>query len=116
MSEAGECLVQPLRKGAFATAATDAHRAPASAPGTMPGRSIPQQQHLQQPSVPTLLHALSECESSEPQLIVEAASPCKILLANPAWCALTGYSSEDVVGNSVSLLCDRSVRRRPPAG
>lgn len=63
--------------------------------------------------MPTLLQALSECESSEPQLIVEAASPCKILLANPAWCALTGYNSEDVVGNSVSLLCSFRVSRRP---
>ena len=62
---------------------------------------------MQTGGVPSLLQALSECESPEPQLIVEAASPCKILLANPAWCQLTGYSSEDVVGNSVSLLCRR---------
>ena len=68
-----------------------------------------------------------------PQLIIESASPCKILLANHAWCAalrtryasedlaltptlplplplpltrcaLTGYASEDIVGRSASLL------------
>ena len=55
-------------------------------------------------TVPTLLQALSASESTVPQLIIESASPCQILLANRAWCALTGYASEDVVGNSVSLL------------
>ena len=33
-----------------------------------------------------------------PQLIIESASPCKILLANHAWCAAlrTRYASEDL--------------------
>lgn len=47
---------------------------------------------------------MSESETSTPQLILESASPCKILLANHAWCQLTGYASEDVVGHSISLL------------
>ena len=58
--------------------------------------------HLQA-TVPTLLQALSASESTVPQLIIESASPCKILLANHAWCALTGYASEEVVGQSVSV-------------
>ena len=57
-----------------------------------------------QASVPTLLQALSASETSAPQLIIEAASPCKILLANKAWCDLTGFASEELVGNSVSML------------
>ena len=59
--------------------------------------------HLQA-SVPTLLQALSASESAVPQLIIEAASPRKILLTNRAWCALTGYASEEVVGQSASML------------
>ena len=57
-----------------------------------------------QASVPTLLQALSASETSAPQLIIEAASPCKILLANKAWCDVTGFASEELVGNSVSML------------
>lgn len=50
----------------------------------------------------TLLAVLSETET--PQIIVDAASSKKVLLANPAWCALMGFSSEDVIGLSVAIL------------
>ena len=51
-----------------------------------------------------LLSALTGPETSGPRLILEACSPFKVLLANPAWCALMGYSADEVVGSSVALL------------
>lgn len=51
-----------------------------------------------------LLRALTGPESSGPRLILEACSPFKVVLANPAWCALTGYSADEIVGNTVALL------------
>ena len=52
----------------------------------------------------TMAEALGNSEDAAPTLIVEAASPCKILVANPAWCALMGYRPEDVAGQPISLL------------
>ena len=40
----------------------------------------------------------------EPSLILEACSPFHVVFANPAWCALSGYSKDEIVGNSVSQL------------
>ena len=51
-----------------------------------------------------MAEALSNSDDAAPTLIVEAASPCKILVANPAWCALMGYRPEDVAGQPISLL------------
>ena len=51
-----------------------------------------------------LMAALTGPETSGPRLILEACSPFKVLLANPSWCDLMGYSADDVVGNSVALL------------
>ena len=55
-----------------------------------------------QPS--TLLQALSEPDLPDPCLVVEVGSPSKILLANSAWCALTGYTQDEVAGRSTLLL------------
>ena len=62
----------------------------------------------------TLLQALSEPELAEPCLVVEAVDPCKILLANPAWCALTGYASDEVVGRSIGVLHGGSAEQQQP--
>mmetsp|Transcript_26595 Transcript_26595/g.60820 ORF Transcript_26595/g.60820 Transcript_26595/m.60820 type:complete len:851 (-) Transcript_26595:249-2801(-) len=51
-----------------------------------------------------LLSALTSPEISCPRLILEASHPFKILLANPAWCALMGYSADEVVGNSIAVI------------
>ena len=56
------------------------------------------------PGDTALLSALTGPESSGPRLILEACSPFKVLLANPAWCTLMGYSADEVVGSSVALL------------
>ena len=53
---------------------------------------------------PTLLQVLTEPESSEPTLVVEASGTHKILLANAAWYSLTGYQPEDVIGSSSNIL------------
>ena len=52
----------------------------------------------------TLAQALCEPELAEPCLVLEAAGSCKILNANPAWCALTGFSDKEAVGHPVSLI------------
>ena len=52
----------------------------------------------------SLLQALAEPDTAEPCIVLESTSPCKILLANPSWCEIVGYNSEEVVGNSISLL------------
>ena len=51
-----------------------------------------------------LMSALTGPEISGPRLILEACSPFKVLLANPAWCAIMGYSADEIVGSSVALL------------
>lgn len=51
-----------------------------------------------------VLQALSENESAEATVIIEAAPPNKIILVNQAWCQLTGYSSEEVVGRGAALM------------
>lgn len=38
------------------------------------------------------------------QIMVAAAPPFNILHASPAWCALTGYTAEAVIGRPISLL------------
>lgn len=51
-----------------------------------------------------MLSALMGPDISGPRLILDASSPFKVLLANPAWCSLMGYSADEVVGNSVAML------------
>lgn len=51
-----------------------------------------------------LLSALTGPEVLGPRLILEASNPFKILLANPAWCGMMGYSADEVVGNSAGFL------------
>jgi len=140
LAEAGRRLGQPAACCGTDSGLRSADRGPsclALATGDRSGSARAATCHL-----PTCLaaHYLPACPlpaayrlpPQVPQLIIESASPCKILLANHAWCALriryasedlaltptlplplaltltrcalTGYASEDVVGRSASLL------------
>ena len=52
----------------------------------------------------TLLETLGEPDASEAVVVVEAAPPCRVILANPAFSALTGYTPEEAVHQSVHNL------------
>jgi PAS domain-containing protein len=52
----------------------------------------------------TLLEALAEPDTDVPHIVIEATAPGKILIANTAWCKLTGYVADEIVGGSVGML------------
>jgi len=67
-----------------------------------------------EPFVPTQLQEALQREMPHPQLITERVPPFKVIHVNPAWCQLSGYPAEHLIGRPYTVLHGPQTERDLP--